>query len=99
MSLAQELDLNSRYARHGTTLVRALRREGKLKGLYCKEFPEAASYFDSLFKKRESSKRASAHDEPQYNTTPLLNAEELHHAEKRARATPPSEWIGAKPHV
>ena len=59
-SLGKKLDLDRRYNQHGKYLVRALRKEGKLKGLYCKLFPDAAAFFDKLFESAKERSNMSA---------------------------------------
>ena len=44
-----ELDMDGRYSQHGHLLIRAVRREKNLVGMYRKQFPEAAKQYDDEF--------------------------------------------------
>lgn len=47
--IGKQLDLDAMYRQHGHMLVRQLRKQGKLKGLYREMFPQAAAYYDHKF--------------------------------------------------
>ena len=73
-AFGKEIEMNRLHEKHGVSLVREVKKAGKLKGIYRELFPEAAEYWDqTFFNPSSSSSPASASTAPPSIPVPVLN--------------------------
>ena len=95
--LGKELDMTSRYTIHGPTLVRAMRAAKGLKGIFRRQFPEAAAALDQQF----STDNPSMQQPQTFQSTMLpmsaaTASQQLPVVQHTVEKRPPGNWACTK---